>query len=109
MFMEVNAAEAHGVGVPDDVCERDAAGPALERVHPVAHPWIVDQVSLSAIPDVEAIESVERDWQPDAEEFQRENERQAAEKSDLFCVSGGTIYGRRVGDNEVRKKKSAYR
>ena len=107
--MQVDATETHCVRVPDDVSECDAAGPALKGVHPVAHPWIVDQVCLSAIPDVEAVQRVKSDGQPDAEEFQSENEWQAAEKSDLLRVCGGPIDGRGVGDDDVLEKKCAYR
>src|SRR5437764_6798726 len=36
IVVQVRAAEAHGVGVPDDVDEGNPAAPALHAVHPVA-------------------------------------------------------------------------
>ena len=49
--------------------ECDAAGPALRCVHPVAGPGIFANVPLAAIPDVETIQRVECDRQPDSKQL----------------------------------------
>src|SRR6267142_854072 len=95
--------------VPDDVSEGDAACPALKRVHPVAKPWIADEVWFGFEPDPNSVSAVKSDGQPDAEEFEKENERQAAEKPNLMRVSRRTIDGRPVGDDYVLEKERAYR
>ena len=69
MGQDVNAAEAQVPGVPHDVAEGDGAGPALEGGHPVAGPGIVADIALAAEPDVEAVERMIKDGQPDPEQF----------------------------------------
>ena len=108
MGQDVNAAEAQMPGVPHDVAEGDGAGPALESEHPVAGPGIVADVALAAEPDVEAVERVIKDRQPDPEQFEVENEREAGEQFDLLGVCGGTAGGECVGD-EVFDQERAYR
>src|SRR5205085_8512574 len=51
MRVEIDAGEAQVPHVPSDVGEGDEAGPALERVHPVALPGVGDGGSITAIPD----------------------------------------------------------
>src|SRR6202035_2049532 len=48
--VQVNAGKAHGPGVPNDVKECDAAGPALRRVHPVSGPGIFDGIPVAPVP-----------------------------------------------------------
>src|SRR5579862_1464521 len=65
MSQNVNPTEAQMPGVPHDVEEGDAAGPALQSEHPVAGPGIICDVTLAPEPDIEAVEGVIEDGQPD--------------------------------------------
>ncbi len=76
--------------------------------HPVAGPGIVGDVALAAEPDVEAVERVVENRQPDPEQLQIENERKAGEQFDLLGVRAGPAGGERVGD-EVLNQERAYR
>src|SRR5205809_4515707 len=76
MQVQINAGEAQMPDVPSDVGKDYGASPALQGVHPIALPGITDDVSLSAIPDVETIEPVKGDRQPDAKGFQHDHQRQ---------------------------------
>src|ERR1700722_5750728 len=75
--MQIDAREAHGVRVPNDVDERNPAGPALRRVHPIAGPGIGDGVSIPAIPDVKAVKRMKQDGQPDSKKLKEKNQRQS--------------------------------
>ena len=108
MSQDVNPAEAQVPGVPHDVAEGDGAGPALESEHPVAGPGIVADVTLATEPDVEAVKRVIKDRQPDSEQFEVENEREAGEQFYLLGVCGRTTGGEGVGD-EVFDQERAYR
>src|SRR5580704_135577 len=81
--VQVHAGKAHGPRMPENVDKGDAAGPALGRIHPVAGPGIFHRISVSAVPDVETVECVERDWQPDAEQLKKEDQREICEKAHL--------------------------
>ena len=73
-IVQVDAAEALGVGVIDDEGEGDAAGPALQAVHPIPNPGIIQKISFAAIPEPEAVAAVKGDGQPDAKELKKQNE-----------------------------------
>src|ERR1035438_6553555 len=90
--------------MPDDVEESDAASPALQRVHPVAGPGIVDRIPLAAVPDVETIQRVECDGQPDPEQLKKKYQRQTAEKGYLLGIGVRPGDGRGIG-NENRSEE----
>src|SRR5579864_502548 len=106
-IVKVDAGETHRVGVPDDVDERDAAGPSLEGVHPVAGPGILANVRIAAIPDVEAVQAVIQDRNPDTEQFQEEHKRQVREEADLARVAVGPADRGGVGNQNVLEQKCA--
>ena len=64
--MQVNSGKAHRPRMPHDVSEGDTAGPALSGVHPVPGPRIRDGIAVPPVPDVKAVERVERDGKPNA-------------------------------------------
>src|SRR5262249_52155534 len=66
--------------------ERDAPGPALSGIHPIAGPWIFAHVGIAAEPDVKAVKPVVEDRQPDAEELEKEDQRKVREETDLARV-----------------------
>ena len=84
--VQVDPAEALGVGVIDDEGEGDAAGPALQAVHPIPNPGIIQQIALAAIPEPEAVSAVEGEWQPNTKKFQKEDKRKIREKGYLMRV-----------------------
>src|SRR5947209_1616411 len=65
-IVEIDAGESLGVGVIDDEHEGDAAGPALQAVHPISRPGIAHQIGLAAIPEPNAVSAVEGERQPNA-------------------------------------------
>src|SRR5260370_1984 len=83
--------------MPCDVGKNYCAGPALQRVHPIALPGIADDVSFTAIPDVETVEPMESNRQPDAEGFEHNHQRQTAHEPYLAGIGLGTIDGHGVG------------
>lgn len=93
---DMYAAEAQVPCVPDHIKERHRAGPALCRVHPVAHPGILRHIALTAKPDVEAIEGVVADGNPNPEELQKKDERHATQELNLLCVGARAFGGKRV-------------
>src|SRR6202020_2361855 len=109
IVVQVRAGKPHGIGVPDDVKERDATRPALRCVHPIAGPRIIANVAVSAIPDVEAVESVKQDRQPNTEQFQEENQRKIREKTNLAGVGCGTGDRRRDRDQNMFEEEAADR
>src|SRR5882672_10128761 len=68
--VQIDPGKAHRPRMPNDVGKSDAAGPALRRVHPVAAPGIGDRVSVAAVPNVETVECVKRDRQPDPKQLE---------------------------------------
>ena len=106
IFQYVRRCKSQVPGVPDHVEERDRAGPALRRVHPVARPRIRGYIAFTAKPDVEAIEGVVTDWNPNPEQFKKEDERHATQELDLFCVGAGTFGGKRVRDKVLDQKQA---
>src|ERR1035441_4272872 len=104
MSRQVHAGEAQKVSMLHHEDERDDAGPALRRVEPVARPWVIANVGLALIPDVDAIEAVVEDRNPDEEQFEEKNSGQAVQKLDLLAVGDGTFEGFSVR-NEVRSEE----
>src|SRR5271169_3472225 len=88
------------------VGERDDAGPALRSVKPVARPGISADVGRALIPDVDAVEPVVKNRNPDEEQFQKKNERQAVQKLDLFSVGDRAFEGFGIRDEVFEKKSS---
>ena len=98
------AREANMPGMPAHVKKGDGAGPALRGVHPVAGPGIPANIGVAAIPDVEAIERVKENREPDAEQFQRDDKRETGEKFDLLGIRRRAIDGEGVGDEVLNQK-----
>ena len=102
---DMYAAETQVPGVPDHVKERDRAGPALRRVHPVARPGIRPDIAFAAKPDVEAVEGVVADGNPNPEKLQQEDEGDAAQEFDLLGVGAWALGGKRVRDKVLDQKQ----
>src|SRR5580698_822923 len=83
---KMHTGEAQRVRMLHYVDEGDDARPALRRVKPVATPRIIGDVAVAAIPDVDAVEAVVEDRNPDKEQLQQKNAWQAVEKLDLLSV-----------------------
>src|SRR2546430_17538968 len=98
MGQQMGAAKAQVPRMPSHVEEGNRAGPALRRVHPVAYPWVIANVAFAAIPDVEAVQCVIKDGQPDAEKFKKEYERKAAQEFNLLGVCAGPFRREGIGD-----------
>src|SRR5215469_957465 len=105
VIVEVDSREPHRVGMPDDIDERDTAGPALERVHPIATPGIGCGVRISAEPDIKTVEAMVCDGKPDTEQLEKEYQRQIREKAHLACVGGRPANRRRIRDQNVFEKE----
>src|SRR5215471_11010930 len=103
--MQINPGEPHRVGVPHDVDERDATGPALHRVHPISGPRISGSVRIAAVPDVETVERVKSDRNPDAEQFQEENEWEIRQKTNLARVRRWSADRGRIRDQNMLEQK----
>ena len=107
--MEIYSREPHRPRVPKDISESNAAGPALGGVHPITAPGIRYRVPIAAVPDVEPIQSVEGDGQPDAEQFQEENQRKIGQKAHLPRVSLRPADRRGVGNQNMFEEECADR
>ena len=103
---QVHAGEAQEVSVLRHEDQRDDAGPALRSVEPVAGPGIIADVSLALIPDVNAVEAVVEDRNPDEEQLQQKNGGQAVQKLDLLSIGDGAFEGFGVRDEVFEKKGS---
>jgi len=99
------------LGPQDSAGEGDAAGVALRRIHPVAAPRISDGIAVPAVPDVEAVQRVERDRQPDPKQFEEEHQRQIRQKTHLARVRCRAVEsdGGRVRNQNVFEQKRADR
>src|SRR5258708_38263337 len=106
--VQINSRKAHRPSVPHDVDERDAAGPALRCVHPVPGPGIHDRVPLAPIPDIETVERVERNRQPDPKQLKEEYERKISEKAYLPGVSVRPADGGRVRNQNMFEQERAH-
>src|SRR5882724_3972372 len=93
--------------MPQDVGKRDSARPSLSRIHPVPAPWIRNNVSIPAIPDVKPVQRMKRNRQPDAEQLKKEYERKIRQKRDLPRIGRWPVLpdGGRVGNENVFEKK----
>src|SRR5208282_781248 len=103
---QVHAGEAQIISMLHHVDERDDASPALGAVKPIALPRIIDDVGVALIPDVDAVEAVVKDRNPDKEQLQKKNSGQAIEKLDLLAVSLNAFEGFGVRDEMFEKEGS---
>src|SRR5208282_5420219 len=103
---QVHAGKAQEVGVLHHKDERDDAGVTLGGVEPVTGPGIAGDIALALIPDIDAVEAVVGDGNPDEEQFEEKDEGQTIQKFYLFAVGGGTFEGFGVGD-EMFEQESA--
>ena len=103
---QVHAAEAQMPSMPDDVAEGYRASPALEGVHPVAGPGILDHIAFAAIPDIKTVERVKQNRQPDAEQFQPNHKRKTAQELNLLGISARALGGKRVRNKMLHQKKT---
>src|SRR5258706_3521286 len=106
MRVKVNSREPHRPRMPDDIGEGNAASPALRCIHPVAGPGIRNRVSVAAVPNVETIQSVECDRQPDPKQLQKKYQGKARQKSHLLCISLGSADGGGAPNNNMFEKVS---
>src|SRR5580658_453881 len=107
--VQINSGKPHRPGVPDDVGEGDAAGPALRRVHPISGPGIVNRVALAAVPDVKTVERVERDGQRDSEQLKEGNQRKVGQKAYLAGIGVGAADRGGVRNQNMFEQKRAHR
>src|ERR1700675_1819210 len=103
--MKINARETHRPCVPNDVDKSNAARPALQGVHPVSHPRVLDRVAVAAEPDIETVKAVKQNGNPDAKQFQKEHQRQVGQKTDLPCVGLWPTDRSRTGDQDVLEQE----
>src|SRR5207245_10337004 len=80
----VHTTEAQMPCVPHHVEEGNGTRPALRSKHEVTGPGIVCNVALSAIPNVEAVQRVVKNGQPDSEQIQIKEKRKAREQFNLL-------------------------
>src|SRR5580765_5885452 len=106
MSQQVNATEAQMPSMPRHVEEGDGAGPALRGVHPVAHPGVIADVRISAIPDIETVKRVIQNRQPYPEEFESDDERESSQQLNLFGIRARTLGGEGVGYEMFDQKQS---
>ena len=98
MLGQLSTQESLADDVLDDVDEGDIAGPALDGVHPVPCPGVVDDIGFAANGDVDAVEGVVGEGQEDEADFQHANQGQAVEEFDLGTVGGGAFERLKVGE-----------
>src|SRR5580704_218084 len=103
---QVYTGEAQRICVLDHIDEGDNSRPALRGIKPVALPRVCAEVGVAAPPDVNAVQSVVEDRNPDEENLHRENEREAVQKRDLSAIGLGSVKGLEVR-NEVLEQKCA--
>src|SRR5215470_11255454 len=107
--MQIDAGKPHGPGMPHDVSERDDAGPALRRVHPVAGPGILADIRFAAPPDVKAVEGMERDRNPYAEQLKSGYKREAAQETHLARIRSRAAGCHGVRNEDVFEQECADR
>src|SRR5271157_1764122 len=76
MRRQVHTGEAQVVRVLHHVNESDDSCPALRRVKPISLPRILRDIRVASPPDVNAIQAVIEDRNPDEEKFEGEDERE---------------------------------
>ena len=106
MGRQVHAGEAQVISMLHHVGERDDASPALRGVEPVTGPGIIADVGVALVPDVDAVEAVVEDRNPDEEELQQKNEGQAVQKLDLLAIGYWALEGFGVRDEVFEKEGS---
>ena len=67
-----------------------------------------DRISVAAIPDVETVERVERDRQPDAKQLKKEDQRKICQKAHLPGVGVRPADRGGVGNQNVFEQKRAH-
>src|SRR5207245_9981981 len=97
MAQNMYAGEANMPGMPAHIEEGNGAGPALRGIHPVAGPGILANIRVAAIPDIEAVEGVKENREPDAEQFQHDDKGETGQKFDLLRVRRRTIDRESIG------------
>ena len=102
----MNAAEPQKPYMLNYVNERDNAGPALSRVHPVAGPGIIPNVRIATPPDIDSIQSVVQNWEIDSKCFQPDNEWKPGEKLYLLCEGMRTVSGSGVRNKMFEQKRA---
>ena len=80
--------EALGPDVPADEEEGDDAAPALQDVEPVGHPGVTEGIGFALPPDVEAVEAVKEDGEPDAQGFDEQAPGDGLQIGGSFVVFG---------------------
>ena len=80
--------EALDPDMPADEEEGDDAAPALQDVEPVGHPGVAESVGFALPPNIEAVETVEKDGKPDAQGFDEQAPRDGLEIGRSFVVFG---------------------
>src|SRR5207237_1760158 len=95
---DMHAAEAQMPCVPHHVEEGNGTRPALRSKHEITGPGIICNVALSAIPNVEAIQRVIENGQPDSKQLQIKDKRKAGRKFYLFGERSRTTRRKRIGD-----------
>ncbi len=103
---QVYAGEAQMISMLHHVGERDDAGPALRSVEPVAGPGISADVGLALIPNVDAVEAVVKNRNPDEEQFQKKNKWQTVQELDLVTIGLWAFEGFGIRDEVFEKKGS---
>ena len=102
----MHAGETQRIRVLHYINEGDDTGPALRCVKPVTGPRIIGDIAIAAIPDIDAVEAVVENRNPDEEKLQQKNTGQAIEKLDLLSVGDGAFEGLGVRDEMFEKKGS---
>src|ERR1700692_82489 len=102
----MHSREAQMIGVLHHVDQRNDAGPALRGVEHVASPRVSRNIVLSLIPDVDAVETVIKNRNPDEEQLQKKNSGQAIQKLNLLAISQRAFEGFGVRDEMFEKKGS---
>src|SRR4029077_5690008 len=102
----MNAGKAHSVGMPDDICESDGAGPALGRIHEVACPGIIAHIGFATKPDIESVQCVIQQRDIYSNNFKNRNKRKSSKKVYLVGISPRAVGGKCVG-NKVLKQECA--
>jgi 2-oxoglutarate dehydrogenase complex dehydrogenase (E1) component-like enzyme len=78
----------------------------MSGVEPIAGPRVIGDVALALIPDPKAVEAVVGDRNPDEEQLQQKNERQAVQKLDLLAIADRAFEGFGVRDEVFEKESS---
>src|SRR3954463_9096071 len=108
MRREIDSCKAQVPCMPADVREGDDAGPALQRIQPVASPRIIADVAFAAPPDYQAVSTVKKNGQPDPERFQKDHHRQGTEKLHLVGIRLRAVDGGGIGYEDMLDQERAH-